>query len=69
MQPSTAVAGVLLMLLLGNCIRVALLPSARAPQRELALQAQVSQAASRRAADAASVLGAVVVLMYRRLSG
>lgn len=69
LQPSTAVAGVLLALLMGNCIRVALLKSAKAPRRELALQAQITQAAARRGAQAASVLGAVVVLMYRRLSG
>ena len=62
-------AGVLLALLLGNSVRVALLPSAGVPRRELALQAQISQAATRRGAQVAAVLGAVVVLMYRRLSG
>lgn len=69
LQPSTAFAGVLLALLLGNSARVALLSSANAPRRELALQAQITQAAARRGAQVASVLGAVVVLMYRRLSG
>ncbi|KAL3160022.1 hypothetical protein ABBQ38_010408 [Trebouxia sp. C0009 RCD-2024] len=69
LQPTTAVAGVLIALLIGNCMRVALLSTASASRRELALQAQVTQAAARRGAQAASVLGAVVVLMYRRLSG
>ena len=69
LQPTTAVAGVLLALLIGNSLRVALLSTASAPRRELALQAQITQAATRRGAQVASVLGAVVVLMYRRLSG
>ena len=69
LQPSTAVAGVLLAILLGNSVRVALLPSPRAARRELALQAQVTQAVCRRGAQAAAVLGAIFVLAYRRLSG
>ncbi|KAL0053004.1 hypothetical protein WJX82_011350 [Trebouxia sp. C0006] len=71
LQPSTAVAGVLLALLLGNTARVTLMPASQRqpPRRELALQAQITQAVSRRGAQMASVLGAIVVVMHRRLSG
>ncbi len=71
LQPSTAVAGVLLALLLGNTARVTLMPASQRqpPRRELALQAQITQAVSRRGAQLASVLGAIVVVMHRRLSG
>lgn len=41
----------------------------RPPRRELALQAQIAQAVARRGTQLASVLGAIVVLMHRRLSG
>ena len=71
LQPSTAIAGVLLALLLGNTFRVALMPASQRqpPRRELALQAQITQAVSRRGAQMASVLGAIAVVMHRRLSG
>jgi len=70
LQPSTAVAGVLLALLLGNTVRAALLsPASSLPRRELALQAQITQAVSRRGIQLASLLGAIAVLVYRRLSG
>ncbi|KAL0037393.1 hypothetical protein WJX79_005832 [Trebouxia sp. C0005] len=71
LQPSTAIAGVLLALLLGNTVRVALMPASQRqpPRQELALQAQITQAVSRRGAQMASVLGAIAVVMHRRLSG
>lgn len=71
LQPSTAIAGLLLALLMGNTVRVALMPASQRqpPRQELALQAQITQAVSRRGAQMASVLGAIAVVMYRRLSG
>ncbi|KAL0036414.1 hypothetical protein WJX77_006991 [Trebouxia sp. C0004] len=71
LQPSTAIAGLLLALLLGSTVRVALMPASQRqpPRRELALQAQITQAVSRSGAQVASVLGAIAVVMYRRLSG
>ncbi len=71
LQPSTAIAGMLLALLLGNTARVTLMPASQRqpPRRELALQAQITQAVSRRGAQLASVLGAIAVVMHRRLSG
>ena len=71
LQPLTAIAGLLLALLMGNTVRVALMPASQRqpPRRELALQAQITQAVSRRGAQMASVLGAIAVVMHRRLSG
>ncbi len=71
LQPSTAIAGLLLALLLGSTLRAALMPASQRqpPRQELALQAQITKAVSRRGAQMASVLGAIAVVMYRRLSG
>ena len=70
LQPSTAIAGVLLAVLLGNTVRVAVFALRSSPAAgELALQAQVSQAVSGKASQLASLLGAIAVLMRRRLSG
>lgn len=71
LQPSTALAGVLLALLLGNTVRVAVMCplNTHPPRRELALQAQITQAVAKRGAQVASLLGAIAVLIHRRLSG
>ena len=61
----------MLALLLANTAKAALLSSgsSQVPRRELALQAQVTQAVSRTGTQLASLLGAIAVVLCRRLSG
>ena len=73
MQPSSALAGFLLAVLLLNVARVALLASrgrsSNPGQREQALQTRITQWALLGFSRLAPLLGAIAAMLYRRLSG
>ena len=73
LQPSSAIAGALLALMLLNVARVALLASrgrsSNPAEREQALQSRITQWALQGFAGLAPLLGAVAAMLYRRLSG
>lgn len=73
MQPSSAIAGGLLLLMLLNIARVALLSSrgrsSDPREREQALQMRITQWALQGFARLAPLLGAIAAMLYRRLSG